>query len=181
MSGARCTTCGDTLEDVAFCVVPECPHKSPAVRSHPLPTALPRAELGRRLGGSGLEFLVLFGLEVASAVFVPVGVVLSLLAAGYFATKDLGGGRYSLGKRIARTRVVDAQTGQVPPAGRLVLRNAHLSLGFLMAVVPGFEVLGWALLALGATVDLLMLVADPQGRRLGDRLAHTQVVPVLDA
>lgn len=188
MADTLCVTCGDTLEDAAFCVVPACPHKQAS--SHSVvdqatgawgkPVSLPRADLGRRLGGSGMEFLVLFGLEVASAVFVPVGVVLSLLAAGYFAAKDLGGGRYSLGKRIARTRVVDARTGAVPPPARLVLRNGPLAAGFLFSVIPGLEILGWGLLLFGTTLDLLMIVADPQGRRLGDRLAGTQVVPVQD-
>ncbi len=183
VSEATCTTCGDALSDVAYCIVPTCPYRvGSRAQAATLGQAvvLPRADLARRLGASGLEFLILFGLEVASAIIVPVGMALSLLAGTYFAVKDLGGGRYSLGKRIARTRVVDAETGAVPPAARLVMRNAHLALGFWLSVIPGLEVLGWALLLLGGTIDLLMLVADPQGRRLGDRIAGTQVVPVTD-
>lgn len=186
-----CPTCGDTLDDVEFCIVATCPHKQQAghgARSVASggggaagAVALPRADLARRLGGSGLEFLTLFGLEVVGAIFVPVGILLSLLAAAYFAVKDLQGGRYSFGKRIASTRVVDVDTGQVPSAGRLVLRNSYLVAGWVLSIVPGFEIFGWALLLFSALVDALMVIADPRGRRLGDRLARTQVVPVEQA
>lgn len=181
-----CELCGDPLDDAAFCIIPECPHRDAAKRveaaaSPAPPQARPRSAVGRadpnrRLLASGPEFLILMGLEVFGAFLVPVGAVLSLLLAAYMAVRDLGGGRFSLGKRLAGVRVVDAATGSTPTAQQAVLRNAPYVVGWLMAVLPGFEVVGWAVLLLGAAVDLGLVLRDPLGRRLGDRLANTKVV-----
>jgi len=139
---------------------------------------LPKADMTRRLGGSGIEFLTLIALEIASAFLLPIGIVMSILAAIYMAVKDQGGGRFSIGKRIAHTRVVDAETGEVPDPLRLFLRNSVFVAAWVIAVIPGVEIFGWGLLALAGLVDLLMVIADPLGRRLGDRIAGTQVVPI---
>ena len=140
-------------------------------------TALGRAEPGRRLLSSGPEVLVLLGLEVAAAPFVPVGVLVSLGIAGWLAVRDLGGGIRHPGRHLAGVRVVDAATGAVPTPQQAVVRNLPAILCWLLAVVPGVELLGWAGLLLLGMVDLTLILADPLGRRLGDRLASTKVVP----
>ncbi len=181
-----CEVCGDPLDDAAFCIIPACPHRDAARRleaeAEPAPpaprrrSAVGRADPSRRLLASGPEFLILMGLEVLSALVVPVGAALSLLIAAYMAGRDLGGGRYSLGKRLAGVRVVDAATGEAPTARQAVTRTAPYVLGWLLAVLPGFEVFGWGVLLLGAAIDLGLVMRDPLGRRLGDRLAGTKVV-----
>lgn len=140
-------------------------------------TALGRAAPGRRLLSSGPEVLVLLGLEVAVAPFVPVGVLVSLFIAAWLAVRDLGGGVRHPGRRLAGVRVVDAATGAVPTPQQAVVRNLPAILCWVLAVVPGVELLGWAGLLLLGVVDLTLILADPLGRRLGDRLASTKLVP----
>lgn len=184
---AICQLCSDTLEDAAHCIVPECPHRASALASAypparstlpapPLPSAVGRATPARRLLASGPEFLILLGLEIISAIVVPVGVVISSLIAIYATIRDIGGGRFHVGKRLACVRVVDAETGLVPTHGQAILRNAPYILGWLIALIPGLEFVGWGLLLLSALVDLGLVLADPLGRRLGDRLARTKVI-----
>jgi hypothetical protein len=184
---ATCGICSDTLEDAAHCIIPECPHRAAALASPykpsgsalpapPRPSAIGRATPSRRLLAAGPEFLILMGLEIVSAIFVPVGVAISSFIALYVATRDISGGRFHVGKRLARVRVVDAATGLVPTHGQAVLRNAPYILGWLIAVIPGLELVGWGLLLLSALVDVGLVLADPLGRRLGDRLARTKVI-----
>ncbi len=71
----------------------------------------------------------------------------------------------------------DAETGRIPTTRQAILRNLPYILGWLVAAIPGFEVVGWAFLAMAGALDLGMVLADPLGRRLGDRIAGTKVVP----
>ena len=187
MPDPRCGTCGDSTADAEFCIIPACPHRGPkAAQSgptlpHPRAGATPTRdarspELGRRLGGGGLEFLALFAVEVLAAAIVPVGVLISLLGAVYFAVRDLDGGRYSVSRRLTRTHLVDAETGAAPPIERVILRNAPMALCFVLAIIPGVELLGWLGMVGLSVLDLLLVMADPRGRRLGDRLAKTVLV-----
>jgi uncharacterized RDD family membrane protein YckC len=147
------------------------------VPAPPRRSAVGRADPRRRLLASGPELLLLLGLEIAAAPFLPVGIVVSLCIAGWFAVRDLVGGALHPGRRLAEVRLVDAATGRVPTARQALVRNLPYILGWLVAAVPGFEIAGWAFLALAGAVDLGMVLADPLGRRLGDRLAGTKVVP----
>jgi len=70
--------------------------------------------------------------------------------------------------------------GQVDLAGS-AKRNLTLSVGTLLASIP---LLGWvvgAVLDLVLTVIEVILVADPAGRRLGDRWVGTRVVEAASA
>lgn len=186
MTHPRCGLCGDSTADAQFCIVPECPHRGAAPAAgpalpHPRAGAAPSRdarspELARRIGGSSLEFLALLALEVLTAPIPGVGMLMGLLGAAYFAARDLDQGRTSLSRRLTRSRLVDAETGAAPTVGRLLLRNAPMALCFLFAVLPGVEVLGWLAMVALSALDLLLVMIDPMGRRLGDRLAGTLLV-----
>ena len=83
------------------------------------------------------------------------------LAAGYLLLRDAIGGQ-SLGKILLGLVVIDLHTGRVASLSGSVRRN------FLL-LLPGANVVAIVL-------EARMITSDPQGQRLGDRLAQTQVV-----
>lgn len=178
-----CDLCNDTLEDAELCIVPECPWRksakeglldraSGAIRLPEPPVAPPL----RRLAGSGTELMLALGLEAASALLGPIGVVVSLGLAIFFALRDLDGGMYSPGKRLLGLRVADAKTHAPCTAKQAMLRNAPRALLFTLAVVPGVEVLAWVGLIGGAFAAMAQALIMENGQHLGDRLAGTRVV-----
>lgn len=60
-----------------------------------------------------------------------------------------------------------------------LLRNGYFILLLLLMVLPGGEFFGALFFPLLILMDVLMIIASPDGRRLGDLLAGTQVVPVV--
>jgi len=143
---------------------------------------LPKASVVRRAAASGLETGLLLGLLVLCSGLAPLTMFLTeifcVLLAIYWGAKDIDGGKWSLSKRLTVTRVVDRATGEVPSAGRLVARNSYYLVLCLLSAIPMVE---WASLALVVGVmllDLLVMVATPDSRRIGDFIANTQVVPV---
>lgn len=183
---ATCTRC---LRDASTgpCTDPLCP-----LVEVPVARTLTDDAIGRRLGSSGMEYLavlvgeILTGSLVGMFSVVPVigtllgaviGGVFSLLAATYWIIKDTGGGRRSVGKRVGRMQVVDVATGAPASAFQAALRNSYYIVACLLGVIPGVEVVGWAMFGLAALMDSALILSDGAGRRLGDRMAGTQVVP----
>ncbi len=199
---ANCQHCGVPFEVEDLCTNPECPEadaasqalkRKPTTRAAPSPSSspspstelvvAPRPPLARRLGGSALEAGTLILVEAIGVLLMGVtlgvsGALTSLLAAVYMGVKDLDGGRYSFGKRAVGTRVVDAKTLERATAAKCFLRNLPWVLFWTLAIVPVIgDFIGWTVLALMAVVDIGLIVATPTGRRLGDLMAGTQVVP----
>src|SRR5215831_2132924 len=84
-----------------------------------------------------------------------------IVATAYVLLKDAVGGR-SVGKFLFGLFVVDLGTGRPSGYGACVRRNS-------LFVLPGAN-------AVAAFLEARTLVRDPQGQRLGDRFAQTQVV-----
>ncbi|HVS12900.1 MAG TPA: RDD family protein [Thermoanaerobaculia bacterium] len=80
---------------------------------------------------------------------------LFVLEAGYFAIQEIAMGGQTLGKRLVGLRAVALRGGRATPLA-LLLRNLLRSLDLLFGM--------W------------LLLFDPRGRRIGDRLAGTLVV-----
>lgn len=119
----------------------------------------PKASLERRLLAAGID-----GLLVASCWAAPWNAGSIPLAIGgllYVLLRDAFGGQ-SIGKLFVGLVVVRVDTGQRCGLPGAVKRN-------LVFAVPGANLL--AVLLEGWT-----LARDPQGQRLGDRVARTQVV-----
>jgi uncharacterized RDD family membrane protein YckC len=83
------------------------------------------------------------------------------LAAVYLLLRDAIGGQ-SIGKILLGLVVIDLQTGRVSSLSGSVKRN------FLL-LLPGANVVA-------VVLEARTIRSDPQGQRLGDRLAQTQVV-----
>lgn len=148
------------------------------------PRGLPKVSLPRRALGSGLEFVVY--LQVVDAIRTRelltnglVGCVGPLLFFVFVGLRDVNAGAFSLGKRLARLRVVDRRTGLVPSNLQAVLRNVYYLLLLLTMSVPGATgCASSAILYPSILIDLAVLAKSPGGMRLGDHLAGTQVVQV---
>jgi uncharacterized RDD family membrane protein YckC len=119
----------------------------------------PKADVARRLSAATVDgLLVLAGL----ALYLRADVLLYLFAAAlYLVLRDAMWGR-SPGKFLFGLVVVNLETGGPCASGGSFRRNALL-------LLPGANVV--AIFLEAATI-----VRDPQGQRLGDRFAQTQVV-----
>jgi uncharacterized RDD family membrane protein YckC len=119
----------------------------------------PKADVGRRVSAATVDgLLVTTALMLyrtsESMLFVFAGVLYVLL-------RDAMWGR-SVGKFFFGLVVINLETGR--PCGR----DASLSRNVLL-VLPGANVVA-------AFLEAATIVRDPQGQRLGDRFAQTQVV-----
>jgi len=83
------------------------------------------------------------------------------LGAGYLLLRDAIGGQ-SIGKILLGLVVIDLTTGRAASVPGSVKRN-------LLLLLPGANVVAIFL-------EARTIMSDPQGQRLGDRLAQTQVV-----
>jgi uncharacterized RDD family membrane protein YckC len=89
-----------------------------------------------------------------------------LMAAAYVLFRDAVRGQ-SIGKILCGLVVISLETGRPASLSASVRRNVVL-------ILPGANVVA-------VFLEGLMIVRDPQGQRLGDRLAQTQVVEGLGA
>jgi uncharacterized RDD family membrane protein YckC len=145
------------------------------------PPVMVKADLTKRflaaLIDGGLSFVV---------GFVPV--IGGLVAAAYMLLRD---GlelefmdRRSIGKKVMKLRPVRLD-GQPMDLVASAKRNWMFALGGIISLLMFIPFLGWLLmipvalaaLALGI-IELVLVITDAQGRRLGDKIAATQVIEV---
>jgi len=119
----------------------------------------PKATLPKRVCGAAVDGLLVSSCCVAAwhVGSVPYAVAAIL----YLLLRDAFGGQ-SLGKLLVGHVVVHVDTGQRCRVAGSIKRN-------LCLIVPGAHLAA-------VFLEARTLVRDPQGQRLGDRLAHTQVV-----
>lgn len=114
-----------------------------------------------------------------------IPVVGALLSAAYILTKDAlpyqlskneALRNRSLGKRLLELRVDRLDGGDVDWATS-IRRNIPLAAGSIIALIPviGWTVGGFVTLALGL-IELILVLSEANGRRLGDRFGNTTVV-----
>jgi uncharacterized RDD family membrane protein YckC len=142
---------------------------------------LPKASPPRRLLGSGVEYIsyvafatFLYGLETftGGSLFFLFILLLFLIV-----MRDFNAGAFSIAKRISQMRVVNVKSGQSASNVQAILRNSYY-LGLpLVAMIPlaGGPVASFFFMTF-VVMDVMMILANPRGRRLGDFLAGTQVV-----
>ncbi len=172
---------------------PESPQEPGNVPPPPPPvpeTPPPPPQLGTSVGSAGglrkADLLKRFIAAVIDAVlagivsFVPV--IGGLVGAAYMLLRDgleidFMDGR-SLGKKIMKLRPVRLDGGPMDIATS-VKRNIPFAIGPVIMIVP---VIGWIIGPMVAiVVDLVesvLVLTDPQGRRIGDKMAETMVIEV---
>ncbi len=118
----------------------------------------PKASLGKRMLAAGID-----GLLVASCAIAPWNTgswPLLIMAAAYLLLRDAFAGQ-SIGKLFLGLVVVHVDTGQRCGLAGSVKRNVVLAF-------PGANLVA-------VLFEARTLIRDPQGQRLGDRIARTQV------
>jgi len=118
-----------------------------------------KVDVRRRLSAALIDALVAATLAVWSATTGMLGYL--ALSAGYLLLRDAIGGQ-SVGKLLVGLIAIDLHSGRPASFVESVKRNSIL-------LLPGANIV--AIFLEGRTI-----LIDPQGQRLGDRLAETQVV-----
>lgn len=118
-----------------------------------------KADVRKRLSAALVDALVVMTLSLGywtggSPLYLAFG-------AGYLLLRDAVGGR-SIGKLLFGVVVISVETGRPSSFAGSVERN-------LLLLLPGANVVA-------VFLEARTIVFDPQGQRLGDRLAQTQVV-----
>jgi len=168
----------ETLPDLSSQVAPP-PAGPPPLDAFPAGALWPKAPVGGRVIAALVDQLVSSvpaGLLVVAAVSAFLGdatgfgVLLGLLAFAavtwalfYSFTKDGRPGGQSIGKKAMGLMVVHLQSNQPCSRSQSALRFLVM---FLLSLVLGA---GWL-------VELIVLLIEPGGRRLGDFAAGTQVI-----
>ncbi len=129
------------------------------------------AAVSNRIVARAVDLLIFLALtDWLPAVGLLAGLLYLLIADG------LTGGQ-SLGKRVARIRVVKDLDGQRAGFLESALRNVPF---VVIGLFLGIPLLGWILLfsvgVLIVGIECYFVVSDPQGKRLGDIIAGTHVL-----
>ena len=123
-----------------------------------------KADVRKRLSAATIDGLLVI---TTCALYWNSGSVLFLVAgAAYLLLRDAVGGQ-SVGKFVLGLVVISLETGRPSTLKSSVRRNVVL-------LLPGANVVA-------VFLEALTVVRDPQGQRLGDRLAQTQVIEGLGA
>jgi uncharacterized RDD family membrane protein YckC len=118
-----------------------------------------KADLGRRMGAATIDGVLV---AILASLYATTGLVIYIaVAAAYLLLRDGVKGQ-SIGKFVCGLVVISLERGRPCSVFDSVRRNALL-------LLPGANLV--AIFLEASTV-----VRDPQGQRLGDRLAQTQVV-----
>jgi len=113
---------------------------------------------------------------VLSAVVSLIPIIGPIIGGAYMLVKDGLFEGQSLGKKVMKLQVV---TGEDAQADFMVSvrRNAIFAIPILIMIIP---ILGWIIAPILSLVILIIevmkVVNDPQGRRLGDTWADSQVI-----
>lgn len=106
----------------------------------------------------------------AGKVIPPVGWMAGL---AYILIADGFSGGQSLGKRLIGLQIVIPHSRQIPGFKESIIRNLPFALAYLLFAVP---YVGWALALAVVGFETLLIIGNDRGLRLGDELAHTQVL-----
>lgn len=184
-----CKSCGKPLKPDGRC--PQCTAGSfesvaprPGFQSKPRARgigALPKASTPRRLLGSGIEYVVylilawtISALNIASAGLLWF---LTLIIICLLVLRDFNAGAFNIAKRISHMRVVNLRDGHSASNIQALLRNGYYLFFMLLGTfLPWFDWVFSTLFMMFIVLDVLMILVNPQGRRLGDFLAGTQVI-----
>jgi uncharacterized RDD family membrane protein YckC len=115
-----------------------------------------KADLGKRFVAASVDVILVTSL----LVLYQRSLLFAFIAGAYLALRDMWG--RSVGKFCCGLVVVNLETGRPCTRGDSINRNA-------LFLLPGANVVA-------VFLEAATIVTDPQGQRLGDRFAHTQVV-----
>jgi uncharacterized RDD family membrane protein YckC len=154
----------------------EQPHQTPVSAS---PT-LVKADLTKRFIAALIDGVIGGLLSYAVGSILPL--VGGILGAAYILLKD---GlelefmdKRSLGKKLMKLRPVRLD-GNAMDMNTSISRNWPLAIGSLVSIIPLLGlILGPLVGSIFGLIELILVVTDPEGRRLGDKMAGTKVIEV---
>ena len=92
----------------------------------------------------------------------------------------------SLGKKVMKLRPVTLDGSPVDMVAS-IKRNWMFALGGIVQLLMFIPVIGWALIPVVgvialilALIEIILVLTDPEGRRMGDKIANTKVVEVAE-
>lgn len=140
-----------------------------------------KADLGKRFIAAIIDGLLAAGVSFIPVVGGIIGGLYVLLRDGL----DLEFmDRRSIGKKLMQLRPIRLDGQPMDPMSS-VKRNLPLAVGAVGSVFWVIPILGWivaiffALIGLViGIVEVILVLTDPEGRRMGDKLAGTKVVEV---
>jgi uncharacterized RDD family membrane protein YckC len=149
----------------------------------PPPPAAAKADLTKRFIAALIDGLLAGGVSMVPVIGGIVGAAYILLRDGL--TIDFMD-RRSIGKKLLKLRPVRAD-GQPMDPETSIKRNITLCIGAVGAIFWIIPILGWIIaILLGlvglvvAVIEMVLVLTDAQGMRMGDKLAGTKVIEVAD-
>lgn len=157
--------------------IPPPPEPPPAPEVEQAMTPTGKADLGKRIIAAIID-----GVIAGVAGFIPI--IGGLAGAAYMLIRD---GlevdfmdQRSLGKKVMKLRPVRID-GQPMDLVTSVKRNIPFAIGPLIMIIP---ILGWIIGPIVAMIigiiEIILVLTDDEGRRMGDRFAETKVIEVND-
>jgi len=147
----------------------------------PPPPAAAKADLTKRFIAALIDGLLAGGVSMVPVIGGIVGAAYILLRDGL--TIDFMD-RRSIGKKLLKLRPVRADGQPMDPEAS-IKRNITLCIGAVGAIFWIIPILGWIIaILLGlvglvvAVIEMVLVLTDPQGMRIGDKLAGTKIVEV---
>jgi hypothetical protein len=127
----------------------------------------PKAQIINRFVAKFVDGLVA---AAAGRLLHPVGWVAGLT---YLLIADGFSGGRSIGKRLIGLQTVTPKRRETAGFRESIIRNLPLALAYLAFPIP---YIGWLASAGILVFESLLIIGNDQGLRLGDELAHTQVL-----
>lgn len=137
-----------------------------------------KADLTKRFIAAVIDGIISSIVAVIPVIGAIVGAAYTLTkdAIMFQVTKDAQWKNRSIGKKLMGLEVVSASGADIDLAASC-MRNWPLAIGTIIMIVP---IIGWIIGGLVAFVlgilELLLVLSDAKGRRLGDKVGNTMVV-----
>jgi uncharacterized RDD family membrane protein YckC len=133
-----------------------------------------RADVGKRIAAALMD-----GVPAYVISFLPF--IGGLISAAYLALRDglplSPDGGQSLGKKLFQLRAVRMPDNGPCDYGTSLLRNLPFVVPALLMIKPGVGwILGSVVWLAAFALEVLLVITDEKGQRIGDRLAKTQVI-----
>lgn len=116
------------------------------------------------------KLIDLFLVAAAGEIIAPVGFLAGL---AYLLVADGFAGGRSIGKRLIGLQTILPDAREAAGFRESIIRNMPVAAAQLAFVVP---YVGWIVAAALLAFEVVLIIGNDQGRRLGDEIAGTQVL-----
>ncbi|MFI5304766.1 MAG: RDD family protein [Nitrospiria bacterium] len=132
----------------------------------PLEAVYPKAVVLHRVIAKLIDFLLIEVLKQFPPVGIYIGITYLLIADGLFQGK-------SVGKKLVGLQTYIPHKKKQASFKESIIRNVPILIAYLFLFVP---FVGWVLFSVVIGFELLLMIGNEKGLRIGDEMAHTQVV-----